>query len=86
MIRVTKGKLLVQPIVTMTNLGNGLQINNETQSRKDIITGTVIDGEEYKGAVVYFPLYAASPLSYEGVNYLVLDVRDVLAVDDPRDS
>lgn len=85
MIKVTKGNVLVKPIVQATNLGNGLQINNETQSRKDIITGLVIDGE-YKDAVVYFPLYAASPLTYEGINYMILNEQDVLAVDDREDN
>lgn len=85
MIKVTKGNVLVKPIAQATNLGNGLQINNETQSRKDIITGLVIDGGELKGFVVYFPLYAASPLTYEGVNYLILNEQDVLAYD-PTDN
>lgn len=85
MIKVTKGNILVKPIVGATELGNGLQINNETQSRKDIVTGLVIDGE-YKDTVVYFPLYAASTLMYEGENYLVLNVQDILAIDDPKDN
>ena len=31
--------------------------------------------------VVYFPLYAALPLSYKGTNYLIVDMADVLAYD-----
>ena len=80
MIKVTKGNVLIEPTTQATNLGNGLQINNETQSRKDVVTGIVIDGE-YKDAVVYFPLYAASPLTYNGVNYLILNEQDILAYD-----
>ena len=80
MIKVTKGNVLIEPTTQATNLGNGLQINNETQSRKDVVTGIVIDGE-YKDAVVYFPLYAASPLTYNGINYLILNEQDILAYD-----
>lgn len=79
-IHVTEGKVLVEPNITSTSLGNGLQINNETQSRKDIATGKVIDGK-YEGAMVYFPLYAANTLMYEGINYLILDERDILAIE-----
>jgi len=77
-IHVVQGKLLVKPVVQATSLGNGLQINNETQSRKDIATGLVVDGK-YKDSMVYFPLYSASPLTYEGVSYLILDEQDILA-------
>ena len=80
MIKVTKGNVLIEPTTQATNLGNGLQINNETQSRKDVVTGIVIEGE-YKDAVVYFPLYAASPLTYNGINYLILNEQDILAYD-----
>jgi co-chaperonin GroES (HSP10) len=80
MIKVTKGNVLIEPTTQATNLGNGLQINNETQSRKDVVTGRVIDGE-YKDDVVYFPLYAASPLTYNGINYLILNEQDILAYD-----
>lgn len=79
-IRVTQGKILVEPTVQMTSLGNGLQINNETQSRKDIVTGIVKDGK-YKDSMIYFPLYAASPLTYEGNSYYIIDEQDVLAIE-----
>lgn len=86
-IHVTEGKVLVEPVVQNTNLGNGLQINNETQSRKDIISGIIKDGK-YLGSMVYFPLYAANTLMYEGTNYLILDEKDILAIesDDPKNN
>lgn len=86
-IHVVQGKLLVKPVTQATNLSNGLQINNETQSRKDVTTGLVVDGK-YKDSMVYFPLYAASPLTYEGVSYFILDEQDILAYecDDPSDN
>lgn len=84
-IHVTEGKVLVEPVVQNTNLGNGLQINNETQSRKDIISGKVKDGK-YIGSMVYFPLYAANTLMYEGTNYLILDEKDILAIEECNDS
>lgn len=80
MIKVVQGKTLVKPVVQATNLGNGIQINQETQSRKDIVTGLVIDGT-YKDSMVYFPLYAACQLTYEGESYLILDEQDILAYD-----
>ena len=86
-IHVTEGKVLVEPVVQNTNLGNGLQINNETQSRKDIISGIIKDGK-YLGSMVYFPLYAANTLMYEGTNYLILDEKDILAIesDNPKNN
>lgn len=84
MIKVAEHKILVQQLDTQTELGNGLSITNETQSRKDIIKGKVIDARDlntFIGDVVYFPLYAALPISYKGINYLIIDVDDVLAYD-----
>lgn len=85
MLRVTKNKLLIKQLDTQTELGNGLSITNETQSRKDIIKGLVIEAgpeiKAYINNVVYFPLYAALPLSNKGENYLIVDFDDVLAYD-----
>lgn len=84
-IHVVQGKVLVEPQISSTSLGNGLQINNETQSRKDIISGLVVDGK-YKDSMIYFPLYAANPLTYEGKSYLILDEQDILAIEYDNDS
>jgi len=81
MIKVTKGKVLIKQLDSQTNLGNGLSITNETQSRKDVVRGEVIDGEYEIGTVVFFPLYASLPISYEGINYLIVDIGDILAYD-----
>lgn len=81
MIKVAHAnKLLVKQINQSTNLGNGLQISNETQNRKDVVVGIVVDTKdpEWKDAKVFFPLYSGLPLSYEGENYLIIDVQDVL--------
>lgn len=87
MLKVTKGNALIEPVTQATSLGNGLQINNETQNRKDIVTGRVIDGsEELIGAMVYFPLYATSQLTFDGVDYLVLNEQDILAYDDTENN
>lgn len=86
MIKVNKNKILVQQMDSQTELGNGIAITNETQSRKDIIKGKVI-AKHYdlydisENDVVYFPLYAALPLSYKGTDYLIIDMADVLAYD-----
>jgi co-chaperonin GroES (HSP10) len=84
MIRVAHAnKLLVKQLNQNTNLGNGLQISNETQNRKDIVVGIIVDCmEENKiGKKIFFPLYSALPLSYEGENYLVIDTDDVLVIE-----
>lgn len=84
MIRVAhRNKLLVKQINQNTNLGNGLQISNETQNRKDIVVGIVVDALEtvWNGRKIFFPLYSALPLSYEGENYLVIDTDDVLVME-----
>ena len=81
MIKVAHAnKLLVKQINQSTNLGNGLQISNETQNRKDVVVGIVVDSKdpEWKDSKVFFPLYSGLPLSYEGENYLIIDVQDVL--------
>jgi co-chaperonin GroES (HSP10) len=84
MIRVAHAnKLLVKQLNQSTNLGNGLQISNETQNRKDVVVGIIVDCmEENKiGKKIFFPLYSALPLSYEGENYLVIDTDDVLVIE-----
>lgn len=84
MIRVAHNdKLLIKQLNQATNLGNGLQISNETQNRKDIVVGIVVDCMERDkiGSKVFFPLYSALPLSYEGENYLVINVEDVLVIE-----
>ena len=84
MIKVAhRNKLLVKQINQNTNLGNGLQISNETQNRKDIVVGIVVDALEtvWNGRKIFFPLYSALPLSYEGENYLVIDIDDVLVME-----
>lgn len=81
-------KLLVRQLNQTTNLGNGLQISNETQNRKDVIVGFVVDakGKEWSNKTIYFPLYSALPLSYNGENFLVVDTQDVLAIDDSTNN
>jgi co-chaperonin GroES (HSP10) len=88
MLRVAhKNKLLIKKLDQETNLGNGLQISNETQNRKDIVVGIVINtlDSAFEAKKVFFPLYSALPLSYEGENYLVIDTDDVLAIEFEED-
>ena len=91
MIKVAQdNKVLVKQVEKTTSLGNGLQISNETQNRKDVIVGIVIDSGQVNkiGKKIFFPLYSALPLSYEGENYLVVDIQDILAIelDDPTNN
>lgn len=91
MIKVAQdNKVLVKQVEKTTSLGNGLQISNETQNRKDVIVGIVVDSAQVNkiGRKIFFPLYSALPLSYEGENYLVVDTQDILAfeINDPANN
>lgn len=73
---------LIKPLEKVTSLDNGLLINSETQSRKDIISGTCL----VSGDTLFFPLYAASTLLYKGNEFLVVHEDDIMCVDDSRDN
>ncbi len=88
-MRVLGNYTVVELASQTTVLDNGLAINNETQSRKDIVTGTVIktNNPDLKdGELIYFPLYAANMVTFKGKAYYVVDNRDVLLVDDTINS
>ena len=88
-MRVLGNYTVVELASQTTVLDNGLAINNETQSRKDIVTGTVIktNNPDLKdGELIYFPLYAANMVTFQGKTLYVVDNRDVLLVDDTINS
>ena len=66
-------------------LANGLTVK-ETRGKRDIVTGRVIHGDyspEFPaadGCLVWFPLYAANPITVEGNNYLVIHQDDIIMV------
>lgn len=89
MLVVKNNHTLVTLANSETNLSNGLKINNETQNRKDIVSGFVVTstvGMYYQGLKVFFPLYASSMVNYNGVNYYIIHNDDILAVEGKDDS
>lgn len=82
-MKVINNNTLVKYGNQTTTLGNGLSVNVETQNRKDIVTGTVIQSTnpEIKGTV-WFPLYAASVVTTGGQEYYVVNNDDIMLVDD----
>ena len=82
-MRVINNNTLVKLEKQSTTLGNGLNINNETQNRKDIVTGTVVQTTDTTiSGVIWFPLYAASMITTSEGEFYIINNADILAVDD----
>lgn len=84
-MRVINNNLLVRLESQSTTYSNGLSVNNETQNRKDIISGVVTDSScdsVSVGVVVYFPMYAASVISLSEGEFYIVNVDDVMIIDD----
>lgn len=70
-----------------TVLGNGLAVK-ETRGKRDIVNGTVIHGDYSKafpcgqGDIVWFPLYAANPITIHGNSLLVVHQDDIIMVEE----
>ena len=68
-------------------LANGLTVK-ETRGKRDIVTGRVISGDyssEFPAAdgyLVWFPLYAANPITVDGKSLLVVHQDDIIMVED----
>lgn len=87
MLAVTKKNTLVKLKSSEASLGNGLVVNTETQNRKDIVYGEVQDSHEFKKQdIIYFPLYAASKLSYMGEDYYIVNNDDIIAYEVTNDT
>lgn len=76
--------LLVELVNETTVLGNGLAVK-ETRGKRDIVTGTVIKGPG-NGIItetmkVWFPLYAANPITVDGKSLLVVSLDDIIMVE-----
>lgn len=82
-MRVINNNTLIKLEKQFTTLGNGLNINNETQNRKDIVTGTVVQSTDsnIKG-IAYFPMYAASIITTSEGEFYIVNNEDILALDD----
>lgn len=82
-MKVINNNTLIKLEKQSTTLGNGLSINNETQNRKDIVTGTVVQSTdpEIKGEV-FFPMYAASIITTSEGEFYIVNNADILAIND----
>ena len=76
--------LLVELVNETTVLGNGLAVK-ETRGKRDIVTGTVVKGPGHgiieENVKVWFPLYAANPITINGKSLLVVSLDDIIMVD-----
>lgn len=72
----------------LKQLSNGLTVK-ETRGKRDIVTGRVIRGDyspEFPcadGYLIWFPLYAANPITVEGKLLLVVHQDDIIMVEKP---
>ena len=84
-MRVINNNILVKLQSQSTTFGNGLSVNNETQNRKDIISGKVFKTSIdiiKEGELVWFPMYAASVVTLSEGEFYIVHVDDVIIVDD----
>ena len=82
-MKVINNNTLIKLEKQSTTFGNGLSVNNETQNRKDIVTGTVVQSTDPQiHGTVYFPMYAASIITNAEGEFYIVNNEDILAVDD----
>ena len=69
-------------------LSNGLTVK-ETRGKRDIVVGKVIKGDYNSdfncadGYLVWFPLYAANPITVDGKSLLIVHQDDIIMVEKP---
>lgn len=86
-IRMTNKFWLVELEDELKQLSNGLTVK-ETRGKRDIVTGRVIHGDyspEFPAAdgyLVWFPLYAANPITVDGKSLLVVHQDDIIMVEE----
>lgn len=85
--RMTNKFWLVRLEEELKQLSNGLTVK-ETRGKRDIVTGKVISGDyssEFPcadGYTIWFPLYAANPITVDGESLLVVHQDDIIMVED----
>jgi Na+-transporting NADH:ubiquinone oxidoreductase subunit NqrC len=68
-------KLVVQELTNQQTLANGIKVQ-EARGKKDIIKAKIIIPQSNK--IVWYPIYAALPLSLDGETYQVIDKSDII--------
>ena len=86
-IRMTNKFWLVELVEENKVLANGLTVK-ETRGKRDIVIGKVIYGDyspEFPAADgyhIWFPLYAANPITVDGKSLLVVHQDDIIMVEE----
>lgn len=84
-LRMANKFWLVELEEELKQLANGLTVK-ETRGKRDIVTGKVVKGDyspEFpctEGCLVWFPLYAANPITINGNNLLVIHQDDIIMI------
>lgn len=86
-IKMTNKFWLVELEDELKQLSNGLTVK-ETRGKRDIAVGVVVHGDyspEFPAADgyhVWFPLYAANPITVDGKSLLVIHQDDIIMVEE----
>lgn len=86
-VRMTNKFWLVELEEENKVLANGLTVK-ETRGKRDIVIGRVISGDYSTkfpcadGYHVWFPLYAANPITVDGKSLLVVHQDDIIMVEE----
>jgi co-chaperonin GroES (HSP10) len=76
--------VVVKVVNTEETLGNGIKIQ-DTRGKRDIACGVCLLAEDKhkipSHALVWFPIYAASPIKLEGENLLILPYEDIMLIE-----
>ena len=78
------GYVVISLMKEEETLANGIKIQ-DTRGKRDIICGTCMLAEEkFKipaRALVWFPVYAASPIKLDGETFWVLPYEDIMLIE-----
>ena len=78
------GYVVIKTVNTEETLGNGIRIQ-DTRGKRDIVCGTCLLAEDKFNipdhALVWFPIYAASPIKLDGENLLIIPYEDIMLVE-----
>ena len=86
-VRMTNKFWLVELEEENKILSNGLTVR-ETRGKRDIVIGRVIRGDYSEsfpcadGYHIWFPLYAANPITVDGKSLLVVHQDDIIMVEE----
>lgn len=77
-------KIVIQQFLSKTHTGGGLALPDTMQTKlpvgKVITTGGEVGTTVHVGDVVQFNPYAGANVNVKGVDYLVIDLDDVLVI------